>query len=178
MLPTELLKSQSGFTLLETMIAIAIMLVAFSSIMMVESGSLNTSAKAKQMNVVAMLAKNVMTETEYQLEGKTFEEVKEEDAGTFPEPYQDYRWKKTIKEIRFPQLNMGAVQQTDSAQSAEADSEGGSAIETMTKLITNYLSKAVRQVDVTVFWRRGSGEQSYSLSTYWVDLNHEFQLTE
>ena len=38
------------------MIALAIMLVAFSAILMVESGSLRTTERAREINTVSMLA--------------------------------------------------------------------------------------------------------------------------
>jgi prepilin-type N-terminal cleavage/methylation domain-containing protein len=161
--------SLSGFTLLEVVIAMAIMVLPFASILAVEQGSINASAKAKQMNIVDMLARNQMVETEFKIEGKTFTEVKKEESGTFPEPYSDYRWKTVIKEIEFPKIGTGAAPGSQGQnQSAEL----------LTKLITNFLSKAIREVTVTVSWRRGSGEQSYSVATYWVDLNYEFKITE
>ncbi len=161
--------SVSGFTLLEVIIAMAIMVLAFTSILAVEQGSLNASARAKQMNIVGMLAKNQMIETEFQIEGKTFEEVKKESTGTFPSPYEDYRWKTVIKELKFPNISTGkAPGQQGEDQSAAM----------LTKVFTNFLSKAIRLVTVTVFWKRGSGEQSYSLSTFWVDLNYELKISE
>jgi len=170
--------ASAGFTLLETMIAMAIMMVAFSAILMVQSASINTSAKSKQMNVVGMLAKRTMIETEYEIEGKTFDEVRKEMGEAYKEPFQDYRWTRSVKEIKFPNLNLAAA-----AGGGDQDKSGGntganSAVELMTKLLTNFLSKAIREVTVTVFWKRGSGEQSFSVSTYWVDLNHEFALSE
>lgn len=168
---TPLLNQQGGFTLLEVIIAMAIMVLAFASILSVESGSINASARSKQINVVAMLAKNKMVETELELEGKTFEEVSKEAGGQFDPPYQDYGWQTTIKEIEFPTFNM-----------AQGDSGGGGGssdmAEMMTKLVTKFFSKAVREVTVNISWKRGKGEQKFSVSTYWVDLNHEFELSE
>src|SRR3954469_25884363 len=83
---------EKGFTLLETLIAIAIMLVAFSAILMVESGSLRTTERAREINTVSMLAKNAMIDAELAFEGKTFDEVKKEEKGTFPEPFASYSW--------------------------------------------------------------------------------------
>ncbi len=157
-----------GFTLLETMIAMSIMVVAFGSILMVESASINTSTKAKQMIVVAMLAKRTMIESEYKFEGKTFAEFKKEESGTFEEPWRDYQWTRLVKEIEFPQLAIG---------SGSGDGET-TAVETMTKLLTKFLSKAVREVTVKITWKKGSGEQSFAVSTYWVDLNHAMALSE
>jgi prepilin-type N-terminal cleavage/methylation domain-containing protein len=168
---------EAGFTLLETMIAMAIMMVAFASILMVESSSINTSVKAKQMNVVTMLAKNLMVETEYSFEGKTFDEYKKEESGTFPEPYQDYSWKREVKEVKFPDLGSGSAKASASDKSGDAAAQD-EASRQLTKLLTQFLSKATREVTVTIKFKRGSGEQSYSIATYWVNLNHEFQLSE
>ncbi len=167
---------EAGFTLLETMIAMAIMMVAFASILMVESSSINTSGKAKQMNVITMLAKNLMVETEYSFEGKTFDEYKKEESGTFPEPYQDFSWKREVKEVKFPELGAGGSG-SSSGDKGEALAQD-EASRQLTQLLTKYLSQSVREVTVTIKVKRGTGEQSYAVSTYWVDLNHEFALSQ
>jgi prepilin-type N-terminal cleavage/methylation domain-containing protein len=163
---------ESGFTLLETMIAMAIMLVAFTSILIAQSSSINSSAKAKQMNIVAMLAKNLMVEAELAFEGKPFDEVKKEEEGSFPDPYAEYKWKREVKEIEFPTLNVGGGGKEGGGEGGDQNSE------LLTKLMTQFLSKAAREVTVTVTWPRGRGEQSFALTTYWVDLNHEFELNQ
>jgi len=167
----------SGFTLLEVIIAMAIMVLAFSSILAVEQGSINASTRAKEMNIVGMLAKNQMVETEYKIEGKTFDEVKKEESGTFEAPYEEYRWKTTVQELKFPSLGSlgGGSGEKKSGGGDEAQNQMTTLV---TKLLTNFLSKAIREVTVTVIWKRGSGEQSFSLATYWVDLNYEFKLSE
>ncbi len=171
-----ILKNSRGFTLLETMIAMTIMLLAFASILMVQSSSMNTSAKAKQMNVVGMLAKNALLKTEVEMTGKKFSELQEETSETFEEPFQDYTWVRTVKEITFPNLSglLNAGKQEDKS----TDEQAGAAqmMDQMTKLMTNYISKAIREVTITIKWKRGSGEQQYVVAMYWVDLNSEFQL--
>ncbi len=162
---------ESGFTLLETLIALSIMVVAFAAILSIESSSLNASARARQMNVVSMLAKNAMIDAEEAIEGKSFEEVRGEETKAFEPPFQDYKWTRTVKEIKFPNLVPSA--------SKEEGSEGtDSSAETLGKLVTNFLSKALREVTVTVSWQKSGKEQSESITTYWVDLNHEFALQE
>jgi len=179
------LTDQGGFTLLEVMIASAIMLIAFSSILMIESSSIDASLKAKRLNTVTMLAKSKLIETEMELEGKSFTEIQKEKAETFKEPFQDYRWKRVIKEVTFPNFAAGATQSalgsgaaSGSSSRSSSASEGGEGADKLGKLVTNYLSKAIREVTVTVTWKSGKGEQSYSVATYWVNLNHEFQLSE
>lgn len=161
-------RSEAGFTLLEVIIAMAIMVLALAAILSVESGSINASIRARQANIATMLARNAMIETEYKIEGKSFDEVKKEEGGNYDAPYQDYRWKTVVKEIEFPKLSFGS----------NAGGGGQDMIDLMAKLISNYLSKAIREVTVTIFWKKGGGEQSFSVTTYWVDLNHEFSFSE
>lgn len=173
-LGTKLKRNHDGFTLLETMIAMAIMLVAFTSILMVESASINTSIKAKQMNFVGLLIKRSLIEAEEELAGKTFDEVQKEKTEQFKPPFEDYKMTRKIKEIKFPELNVSG-----NGESGGSDSEGSSSYaDQITKLLTNFLSKAAREVSVTITWKKGSGEQSFTVSTYWVDLNHEFALSQ
>jgi general secretion pathway protein I len=169
-----------GFTLLEVIIAMAIMVVAFGSILAVEQGSINASMRAKQMNIVGMLARNQMIETEFKFQGKPFDEVKKEESGVFKTPYEDYRWTTKIKEIKFPKLSAGTDGggDEDAAHGAGSQAQNNGTGDMVSKVITNYFTKALREVTVTVTWKRGSGEQNFTLATYWVNLNNEFKLSE
>ncbi len=167
------IQQNQGFTLLEVILAMAILVVAFGSILTLESGSLNASLRAQQMNIVAMLAKNQMIETEYQLEGKKFDEIKKEESGNFEPPYDIYHWKTVIKEIEMPNLLNGVKQ---SSLENSTDVGQNSVTEMIGKRMSEFLSKAIREVTITISWKRGLGEQNFSVSTYWVNLNHELNL--
>ncbi|MEO5970980.1 MAG: prepilin-type N-terminal cleavage/methylation domain-containing protein [Bdellovibrionia bacterium] len=176
--PPSLLTADSGFTLLEVVIAMAIMAICFGSILAVEGGAINASTRAKQMGAVATLARNQMIETEYKIEGKKFEEVKKEDQGVFKEPYQDYSWKRVIKEVTLPNITSmlsGGNKGRDSSSAKDGPNQNA---EMLGKLLTKFLSKALREVTVTILWKKGGNQLNYSVSTYWVDLNYEFSTTE
>lgn len=178
----------SGFTLLETLIAVTIMLIAFAAILGIQSNSINATIRARSVTTVAMLLKDQMVQTEAEIQGKSFDEVKKEDTGNFPAPYNnDYRWTRVIKEIEFPSLNMNSASPSGSSTASASGSssnkngnqEGATEmIDLITKLVTQFLSKALREVTVTVYYKTGGKEMSYSATTYWVDLNHEFQLSQ
>ncbi len=180
------LGNSSGFTLLEVMIAITLMLIAWTSIFATQSASQTIAWKSNQLNAVAMLARSKMSEIENEIEGKTFDEVKKEERGTFSEPWQDYSWTKEIKEIEFPQLSLqggGSSTEaqgdtTDSGSSSGSTSNNTAAIERMTKLITKFLSQSTREVTLTLNWKQGATDRKFTLTTWWVDLNHEFALSE
>jgi prepilin-type N-terminal cleavage/methylation domain-containing protein len=169
--------SQSGFTLLETLIAITIMLIAFASILAIQSNSINTSIRARTVTVAAMLLRNEMIDTEYTIQGKTFEEVETEKGGNFPAPFEEYRWTRVIKEIEFPNLNFASGNEKTGGG---GDQQQGATemVDLITKLVTQFLSKAMREVTVTVYFKKSGKELQYSATTYWVDLNHEFQLSQ
>ncbi|MGK5085127.1 prepilin-type N-terminal cleavage/methylation domain-containing protein [Bdellovibrionota bacterium FG-1] len=173
---------ESGFTLLEVIIALTIMVLAFASILSIESNSINATARAKEMNIVSMLARNQMVEFEYKVEGKAFDEITKEEQGAFEPPYQNFHWKRAVKEIKFPNLGMGGGKKAGAGSGGNTpdDAKDGSQdlVEKITKLVTGYFSKAIREISVTISWKRGSGEMNYTVATYWINLNQEFDVNE
>jgi general secretion pathway protein I len=178
----------AGFTLLEVMIAIGILAIGIGAILVAENNSLDVTLRAKRMNTVAMLAKNALIEAERLTEGKTFTEVNDDQSGKFDAPYTEYSWERKIKEITFPNLmdpsqaNGGNAGGEAGAASAAATPEGSGAIdqnvEKVVKLATNYLSKSTREITVTIKWKDKGEDQKFSVSQYWVDLNHEFNMND
>jgi prepilin-type N-terminal cleavage/methylation domain-containing protein len=166
--------NRSGFTLLEVMIAIGILAIGIGAILVAENNSLDTTIRAKRMTTVATLARNLLIEVERQVQGKTFDETKKEASGKFEPPYSEYAWEQKIKEISFPNV-----------LSPEAKQEGGKTGEPVdpnearvVKIATQFLSKATREITITIKWKEKGQDQTYSVSQYWVDLNHEFNLSE
>jgi general secretion pathway protein I len=98
-------QSNEGFTLLEVMIALAIMLIAFSSIIAIQSSAMNSALKARQIDEVSVLARNAMIQTEVEISGKKFEDIAAELSGQFEDPFQDYSWTRKIKEVKLPNLS-------------------------------------------------------------------------
>jgi len=158
--------SQKGFTLLETMIALAIIVFVFSSILMVESASLTAIEKSKRMNEVAMLAKTILTETEVKIEGLGFEEVESKKEGRFDPPYESYRWTREIKEMEFPALTP--------PQSEDGSIDGMT--EKVNQVMTEFFSKSLLELTIPIFWPRGDKEQSFSVGFWWVNLENEIQI--
>jgi len=169
-------RDESGFTLLEVMIAIGILAIGIGAILVAENNSLDVTIRAKRMNTVATLARNVMVETEREIQGKPFTEVRDEASGKFDAPFTDYTWERKIKEITFPKI---MSPQSGGGSGGSGDEKGPDPnVERVVKIATTYLSKASREVTVTIFWKDKGEEQKFSVSQYWVDLNHEFKMSE
>lgn len=171
----------SGFTLLEVMIAIGILAIGIGSILVAENNSLDATIRAKRMTVVATLARNAMVDTEREIQGKTFDETKKEASGKFDAPYEEYTWERKIKEITFPNIMKSAGGAGGGAEGGDAkkdDAPVDQNVERVVKIATNYLSKSSREITITVNWKERGEKQQFSVSQYWVDLNHEFNFSE
>lgn len=163
-------RKSDGFTLLEAVIAIAIFTIAFTQILALQGRSIQDAVQAKQFNTVAQLARNKMVETEVAVRGRAFGDVSKEESGVFKAPYQDYRWTVKIEELELPAIS-GA-----SAEGAPQGQGQNEMAKQVTTAVTKYLSQSLRQVTVSIFWKRGNKEQVFTVSTYWVDMNREFTL--
>jgi general secretion pathway protein I len=178
------LRTEKGFTLLEVMIAIGVLAIGIGAILTAENNSLDVTLRAKRMTTVATLARNTIIDAERELQGKTFEEVKEKSTGKFEAPYSDYSWERVIKEVTFPNVTGagaggggGAAGTSGGAASAGGDTEVPG-VERVVKIATAYLSKSTREITVTIRWTDRKEDQNFTVSQYWVDLNHEFNFSE
>ena len=162
--------SQSGFTLIEVMIAVGILAIGIGAILVAENNSLEVTIRAKRMTTVAMLAKNSLIEAERAISGKTFTEVKTEESGQFDAPFQEFRWERKIKEIVFPNILDQSKATKDEVNKIDENTAR------VVKIATSYLSKASREITVTIKWTDKKEEQKFVVSQYWVDLDHAIDI--
>ncbi len=81
-----------GFTLLEVMVAVAIMALVLVTLLGLKNRSVQDVLLAQHMTTATMLAKREMVETTL-----VKPSLPAEDEGNFPEEeYKDYAWKRTI----------------------------------------------------------------------------------
>jgi prepilin-type N-terminal cleavage/methylation domain-containing protein len=156
-------KSDAGFTLLEVMVAIAILAVSLLAIYSLQSTSLMGSARAQKIAVCTQLARlkmdQILIDIEAGIAKGEFPEEKE-DAGTFEdEKYPDYGWRLTVKKVEIP---------------APPTPEGVSA-DVMTQVFTmvsEQLSQATREVKLTIVWKGPDDEEEegITLTTHVVKM--------
>jgi general secretion pathway protein I len=88
--------SDTGFTLLEVLVAMAVLAVALVSLLGLYNRSLLLTQRAQQLNTGMLLAQEMLTRT--QLEGKTAARVTSGDFSSLhPEQYPEFRWQRTIR---------------------------------------------------------------------------------
>lgn len=83
-----------GFTLLEVMIAVSIIAIAFVTLIGSQSQSVSIAGHTRFAVTSALLAQQKMTEIESTDFGQIFS-----SAGDFGEDYPGYRWKSEVSEL-------------------------------------------------------------------------------
>ncbi|OGQ26615.1 MAG: hypothetical protein A3I75_03180 [Deltaproteobacteria bacterium RIFCSPLOWO2_02_FULL_50_16] len=137
-------KSKGGFTLIEVMVAIAILAVSLTALFNFQSNSVIASARAEKMGIATLLAREKMALALIELEdaikaGESLDEKSEE--GTFDdEVYPGYRWVLTVRKIEIPPPPLPEGGEVDVVQS-------------VLQMITESISEAIREVRLKVYWR-------------------------
>ena len=162
-------RRQGGFTLIEIMMAMAIMAISFAAILTTQSSSIIVTTKIRDMNIAGMLAHNLMVESEHLMEGKAFSELKDAESDAYKPPFERFKWKREVKEIKFPDFGMFASGGEEGSQQGQEDKS-----RVLGQAVTKFLSEGMRELVVTVSWPVGDGEQKVTLTTYLVNMDARF----
>jgi len=89
----------NGFTLMEVMIAMAILAIALVAVFQLQSQSISMSTDSRFMTTAALLAKSKMVEVEA---GSTL--VSHSEDGDFGPDYPQYTWHLEVGDTQLPQF--------------------------------------------------------------------------
>jgi general secretion pathway protein I len=99
---------QRGFTLLEIMIALAIIGLALIALLSLGNRSIEVHSRLQHLTTATLLAQQKMAQSE--LEARDSGGTKLSDGvGTFAEPFTDYRWRIVISATALPAVQMVTV---------------------------------------------------------------------
>lgn len=171
--------SQQGFTLLEVMIALAILAVSLLILVSAQSSAARMSAQADRILVGSMLARARLAEQVLTLEKDGFSEQEElDDDGdfedSFPGAYPEFRWHIKVRKVEVEDIS----RVLDTAQSAGADMSGedgdavadknnnDSRMDGIMQQVSQTLAERVREVTVKVEWSEGDGVDDVTLVDY------------
>lgn len=86
-----------GFTLLETIVALAILALALMAIFDINSGAVANHAYAKKLTVATLLARSKMTDLEQKLYDEGFSSDDAEESGDFSQDgWDNFKWRAKI----------------------------------------------------------------------------------
>jgi general secretion pathway protein I len=176
-------RPRPGFTLLEVMVALAILAGSLVVVSEVVGGALRNHLRARQLDVATQLARAKMVQLQAQYERKGFRDFDESDEGTFDDDgHPEIRWKV---EVRKPALELGAeaalasltggkklqelLPPPDQApQLAPFQALLGAQMNAQLQRISEQLKKTAREVRLVVSWQSGTGVESFDVITHLV----------
>ncbi|MCW8893278.1 MAG: type II secretion system minor pseudopilin GspI [Deltaproteobacteria bacterium] len=107
---THLLKMNlKGFTLLEVMIAIAIISIALVSLQALNTRTIATHERLQRMTQATLLAQYKMSEVESSSKGTPFSGASQ---GVFAEPHDQYKWQINFTDTPLASVRMVTVDVT------------------------------------------------------------------
>ena len=185
-----------GFTLLEVMIAVAILGLSLTAIFSSEVGAANVAARARRQNVAATLARCKMGEIEeiVAIEGLPALEKKDTDGCCEHAPIEGYECDWIVERIILPELGAQEGDEDESEQDRsqrrltetydEINAQGGGtpqeviagqagnltsmALELGYPILKPFLEEQVRRATVTVRWKEGPREIGFDVVQYLV----------
>jgi type II secretion system protein I len=101
-------KKENGFTLMEVMVAMAILAIALVSIFQLQSQSISMATDSRFMTTAALLAQSKMVEVESRSSLSN-----QSESGDFGPDYPQYTWHIVIGNTQLPQFKKIAVTVTN-----------------------------------------------------------------
>ena len=157
-------KSQ-GFTLIEVLVALMIVSAAIMASASLWSGNFTTMRKSSLNYDVATILERKMVEIEAKYKQVPLLEVPAEESGDFGSEYPQFRWSMKSREMEFPDLTPIIMGQNE---------EPNEQLLSMIKQMTEYLNRAIKEVQVSVFVKRGKRELEFTATQYFVDYTRDF----
>lgn len=161
------MKFQKGFTLIEVLVALMIIAAAIMASASLWSGNFMVMRKSSLNYDVATILERKMVEVEAKYKDKPLTEIPEEESGDFGSDFPQYRWKLKSREMEFPDLTPMIIGQSEDTSDKEM-------LISMVKQMTEYLNKVIKEVQVSVFVKRGKREMEFSATQYFIDYNQSF----
>jgi general secretion pathway protein I len=181
-------RGEAAFTLLEVMVALAILGFALLSVSEIVSGALRSQVLARDLDVASLLARGKMAELTERYERVGFGVGGDAEDGSFEdEGHARFKWAVKViepegtldaKALASILLGGGSVQDLFAPK---ADAEGRSVVNpataTMAAMVEQQLNgfaqtikKGVRELRLTVSWKEGTRDESFTVVTHLVVL--------
>lgn len=170
-----------GFTLLEVLVAVAILSISLTSLLTSQMNALRATRYAASITAMAFLAESKLIDIEWQIkeEEDGWGENDKEFEGDFSEEgWPEVTYKCVADKIEMPDYS--ALQRSaDAADNAETQESGVDtqdvgeqafdSLGMVWPIIKEAIERAIRKAHCTVYWKDGKIEQDFRVDTFWTD---------
>lgn len=175
-----------GFTLIEVVVALAILAISLTALLTTQAASLRNASKVRDLTIATLLARSKMVDIEQELFDEGFTTGDQEDSGDFSdEGYREFKWEAKVSEVEITLDTLGHLcegfeEETDYDDSGEGGCGdmlagfGGPLEGTMDEI-----GNSMRFVELTITWPIGlDGKYSDSMSVSALITREDFGLEQ
>lgn len=170
----------AGFTLLEVMIAVAILSLSLTSLLSSQMAAMRATRYARGVSVAAFLAESKLLDIEAQLQIEGWGTDDKNFEGEFSEEgWPDIRYECLVDFIEVPDFSV--LQQAKEAEDTDgsspgtgmfvagADDQAFAGMGMVWPIIKGAIEQSIRKSSCKVYWSDGKLEHDFTVETYWTD---------
>ena len=158
--------NKKAFSLLEVLVAMMLLTGAIVALSSAWSGSMMAFRRGRQVDIIMNLLQQKMTEKELEFQ-ENFPSDELEEVGDFGQDFANMSWKVVVQDKQFPDLSPLLINQNEGADELTL---------MVTNLMTQFMSQAVKEMQVSILWNVKDKVQDYSATTYIVNFDQTLSL--
>lgn len=181
-------RRRAGYTLMEVLIAVALLALVLTTVLGTQAGSVQVGSVANERSIAMLLGRAKMLELESQLLADGFTENSETERGNFrSEGFGGFKWEATIDPVEIDEASQEALLSETNSQLFGAGDDGGGGTFTGNAAFASYLpmvvgmlpdfinrlGERIRKVSLVIKWESVRGEHQLVLVQYVTDLDSD-----
>jgi len=164
-------KKNSGMTLIEVMIALSIFTTSFFVLIDSQNLTIRNSVFGKKISMAAILAQDKLAEFILEQKGKPLNEIPESEKGKFEKPFDKFRWEQSSRDFEYDLSFL-----VDMAQGPQGEGQPPSPLLQHLPKISKFINKATKEITITVFWKDGTYERKFSITTHLFNFKEKIAI--
>lgn len=169
---------ERGFTLLEVLVALAILGLSLSSMLSAQVDAMRATRYAQGLTAASFLAEYQLVEIEWQMREDGWVEQDQTFEGDFSDQeWPDMRYVCVVDFIELPEYNQLVEAKTDADNATDGDEglvqdagdEAFGALGLVWPMVKAAIEGSIRKAQCTVYWTDGKLEHDVTVATFWTD---------
>ncbi len=161
------IKKKKGFSLIEILVTLLILSSSMVIVSRIGSGNQQRVKRLEHYGKITRLMEQKISDLEFEWRRTSFDSIPSEARGDF-EGEKHFSWSVVTQALSLPDPK--------ALMSLTGDSQGGMALQ-VAQVTKQFLSQAVKELKLTIHYKKGSLKSAYSMTTYIVDHNKKIQVS-